>query len=101
MKDKPEIITEWLISDDIEQLSYQLADLMIKSGYKVVETNNTLWNGQETIVWVLDEGVAFLRSYNQAEKLFFELSSFNHSKHLQFVILLKNFILHGTKGLIS
>ena len=101
MKDKPEVLTEWLVNDDIESLSYLIADLLIKSNYQIIETYHKQWNKDETIVWVLDEGVAFIRSYNGKEKIFLELSSFNHTKHLQFVILLKNMILQGHKNILD
>ncbi len=101
MKDKPEILTEWLISDDIELLSYNLSGLLVSANFQIIKSHTTQWSGEETIVWILDDGIAFLRSYNNFEKLFFELSSFNHDKHLSFVIKLKNLLLQNTKGLFK
>ncbi len=93
IKETPQIVREWLLDDDIETLSYQISDLMLKSGYQIIDSHTTKWENHVAISWVLDNGVGFLRSFNENEKLYFEMSSFNHKNHLQFVIELKSLVL--------
>ncbi|MGB3466932.1 MAG: hypothetical protein WBA74_16755 [Cyclobacteriaceae bacterium] len=93
-KDTPQVVREWLLNDDIEMLSYKLSDALLKAGYNIIETYTTSWDNNCSVSWVLDEGMAFVRSTGSNQKLFFEMSSFNHKMHLKFVIILKSLVLN-------
>lgn len=101
IKEAPQIVREWLLNDDIETLSYYISDLMLDSGYEIIESRTTKWNNNTAISWVLDKGIGFLRSFDENEKLYFEMSSFNHKNHLKFVIGLKALILSNAGNLMK
>lgn len=100
IKETPETVREWLVNEDIETLIYQLSGLFLESGYQIIETNSVQWAKHQAQSWILDDGMAFLRSFNGSEKLFLEVSSFAHDKHLKFVISLRQLVLERSKGLL-
>ena len=100
IKEAPQIIREWLLHDDIETLSYQVSELMLSSGYQIIESHSTKWENNTVITWVLNQGLGFLRSFDDHEKLYFEMTSFNHKNHLTFVIGLKSLILSNSGDML-
>lgn len=101
IKETPETVREWLVNEDIETLIYQLSALILESGYEIIDTNSVKWEDHQAETWILDDGMAFLRSFNGSEKLFFEMSSFTHDKHLKFVVGLRQLVLQRSRGLLS
>ena len=101
IKETPETVREWLVNEDVETLIYHLSALFIESGYEIIDTNSVKWADHQAETWILGDGIAFLRSFNGSDKLFFEVSSFSHSKHLKFVIGLKQLVLQRSRGLLS
>lgn len=96
IKEKSQTIKEWLLNEDVEKLSYELSQMLLKAGYKIIDSHITHWNNCCAVTWVLDEGMAYIRSSGSDHKAFFEMSSFNHENHLKFVISLKNLILSSS-----
>jgi len=62
IKETPEIVREWLLNDDMETLCYQISELLIKSEYEIIDSHSTIWGSHAAESWILDDGVAFLRS---------------------------------------
>ena len=100
IKEVPQIVKEWLLHDDIETLSYQVSELMLSSGYQIIESHSTKWENDTAITWVLDQGFGFLRSFDDHGKLYFEMTSFSHKNHLTFVIGLKSLILSNSGDML-
>ena len=101
VKETPETVREWLVNEDFETLTYQLSALFLEAGFEIIDTNSVKWAEHQAESWILDDGMAFLRSFDGNNKLFFELSSFAHQKHLKFVIGLKQLILQRSKKLLG
>lgn len=100
IKEAPQVVREWLLHDDIETLSYQISELMLNSGYQIIESHSTKWENNTAITWVLNQGSGFLRSFDDNEKLYFEMTSFSHKNHLTFVIGLKSLILSNSGDML-
>ena len=86
-------LVEWIMSEDFEKTQYQIGALITQSKFQILDLITINHDGQDFCTWIFKEGQLYLRNFQDQPKVFLQLTSFDHTKYLDFVIRLKNYLL--------
>ena len=83
--------SEWLLGTNYDWLKIQVQDLMMQSKFDILDFSEYEDSRGYSGIWFVPYGSLSLHTFPNRNRTFIELSCFDHSKYLDFIINFKDF----------